>query len=85
MSVDLDRLMARADELWEESIIPSLTEFISIEALSPSFEPEWKSKGELTATIDLFTKWLVEQKLDGMSYNVHQIEERTPVLLVTVE
>ena len=59
MSVDLDRLMTRADELWEESIIPSLTEFISIEALSPSFEPEWKSKGELTATIDLFTKWLV--------------------------
>ena len=44
MSVDLDRLMAREDELWEESIIPSLTEFISIEALSPSFEPEWKSK-----------------------------------------
>ena len=47
MSVDLDRLMARADELWEESIIPSLTDFIEIEALSPSFEPNWKEKGEL--------------------------------------
>ena len=85
MSVDLDRLMARADELWEESIIPSLSDFIKIEALSPSFEPNWKGKGELDATIDLFTKWLVEQELEGMEYKVHRIGERTPVLLVTVE
>lgn len=85
MSVDLDRLMARADELWEESIIPSLSDFIKIEALSPSFEPNWEEKGELDATIDLFTKWLVEQELEGMEYKVHRIGERTPVLLVTVE
>ena len=85
MSVDLDRLMARADELWEESIIPSLSDFIKIEALSPSFEPNWKEKGELDATIDLFTKWLVEQELEGMEYKVHRIGESTPVLLVTVE
>ena len=85
MSVDLDRLMARADELWEESIIPSLSDFIKIEALSPSFEPNWRKKGELDATIALFTKWLVEQELEGMEYKVHRIDERTPVLLVTVE
>ena len=85
MSVDLDRLMARADELWEESIIPSLSDFIKIEALSPSFEPNWREKGELDATIDLFIKWLAEQELEGMEYKVHRIGERTPVLLVTVE
>ena len=85
MSVDLDRLMARADELWEESIIPSLSDFIEIEALSPSFEPNWKEKGELNETINLFTKWLVDQELEGMEYKVHTIDERTPVLLVTVE
>ena len=85
MSVDLDRLMARADELWEESIIPSLSDFIEIEALSPSFEPNWKEKGELNATINLFTKWLVDQELEGMEYKIHTIDERTPVLLVTVE
>ena len=85
MTVDLDRLMARSDELWEESIIPSLTEFIKIEALSPSFEPNWSEKGELDATIELFTKWLVDQELEGMEYKIHRIDERTPVLLVTVE
>jgi len=85
MSVDLDRLIERADELWEESILPSLTEFIAIEALSPSFEPDWKAKGELDSAIDLFSNWLEEQQLDGMTYEVHTIDGRTPILLVTVE
>ena len=85
MSVDLDRLMTRSDELWEQSIIPSLSKFIEIEALSPSFEPDWKEKGELDATIELFTKWLIEQELEGMEYKIHRIDGRTPVLLVTVE
>ncbi len=85
MSVDLDRLMTRADELWEESIIPSLSELIKIEALSPSFEPEWKAKGELEEAIELFTKWVIDQQLEGMKYKIHRIGDRTPVLLVTVE
>ena len=85
MSVDLDRLIERADELWEDSIIPSLTEFIAIEALSPGFEPNWKAKGELNSAIKLFSDWLVNQELDGMTYKIHEIEGRTPVLLVTVE
>ena len=46
MALDLDALMKRSDELWEESILPSLKELIEIEALSPSFEPNWAEKGE---------------------------------------
>ena len=85
MSVDLDKLTERADELWETSILPSLSEFIEIEALSPGFEPDWENKGELDSAIALFSKWLVNQELDGMTYQIHRIDGRTPVLLVTVE
>ncbi len=85
MSLDLDRLIERADELWETSILPSLSEFIEIEALSPGFEPDWENKGELDSAIALFSKWLVNQELDGMTYQIHRIDGRTPVLLVTVE
>ena len=65
MAVDLDRLSERADELWESSILPSLCKFIEIEALSPGFEPNWAEKGELDATIDLFTAWLDEQNIEN--------------------
>jgi len=85
MPLDLDALMKRSDELWEESILPSLKNFIEIEALSPAFEPNWAEKGELDATINLFCSWLDGQDISGMSYEVHRIADTTPVLLVNVE
>ena len=85
MPPDLDTLMKRSDELWEASIIPSLSKFVEIAALSPSFEPNWEEKGDLDAVIKLFCSWLDEQNLTGMSYEIHRMEGLTPVLLVTVE
>ena len=54
MTVDIDSLSENAEKIWEESILPSLSEFIEIHALSPMFEPNWDELGELQATIDLF-------------------------------
>ncbi len=85
MDIDLDSMMERSEQIWEQSILPSLSEFIEIHALSPDFEPDWEKLGELQATIDLFCKWLDEQGIEGMSYEVHSINKHTPVLLVTVE
>ena len=85
MSETLDRMMERSDELWESSILPSLGEFIEIKALSPLFEPKWDSLGELDATIDLFSAWLDDQGISGMSYQKHTIDGKSPVLLVTIE
>ncbi|MAZ62127.1 MAG: peptidase M20 [Euryarchaeota archaeon] len=85
MPVDLDSMAENADRIWEESILPSLSEFIEIHALSPMFEPNWDELGELQATLDLFCSWLDNQGLQGMSYNVHRIANHSPVLLVTIE
>lgn len=85
MEPDLDALLQRSDELWEESILPSLSGFIEIQALSPLFEPNWAEMGELDAAINLFCGWLDEQTISGMSYDVHRIDDKSPVLLVTIE
>ena len=61
MTLELGRLMDRSEEIWESSILPSLSDFIGIKALSPLFEPSWAEIGELDATIDLFCKWLDNQ------------------------
>ena len=61
MAIDLERLMNRSDQIWEESILPSLSELIQIKALSPMFEPDWENLGELDATIELFCGWLDKQ------------------------
>ena len=85
MAINLDALAKRSDEVWEESILPNLMEFVSIPALSPLFEPKWAELGELDATIDLFCSWLVEQNITGLSHEVHRIDDKSPVLLVTIE
>ena len=79
MGPDLDALVQRSDELWETSILPSLSDFIEIHALSPLFEPNWAELGELDATIDLFRAWLDEQGIAGLSHEVHRIEDKSPV------
>ena len=85
MKLDLGQLMDRSEEIWEGSILPSLSDFIEIKALSPLFEPDWAEMGELDATIDLFCEWLDAQGIAGMSYEKHRIGELSPVLIVTIE
>ena len=85
MKPDLESMMRRSDEIWEDSILPSLSEFIGIKALSPLFEPGWSELGELDETIELFCGWLDEQGISGISYETHRIEDKSPVLLVTIE
>jgi len=85
MEPDLDALAQRSDELWEESILPSLMDFVAIPALSPGFDPNWAETGDLDATVELFCGWLDSQSIDGLSYEVHRIGERSPVLLVAIE
>ena len=77
--------MDRSEEIWESSILPSLSDFIGIKALSPLFEPNWAEMGELDATIELFCEWLDDQGIAGMSYEKHRIGELSPVLIVTIE
>ena len=73
MTLDLGRLMDRSEEIWESSILPSLSDFIGIKALSPLFEPNWAEMGELDATIELFCEWLDDQGIEGISYEKHRI------------
>ena len=85
MTLDLGRLMDRSEEIWESSILPSLSDLIGIKALSPLFEPNWAEMGELDATIELFCEWLDDQGIEGISYEKHRIGELSPVLIVTIE
>ena len=85
MELDLGSMMERSDEIWEQSILPSLSDFIEIKALSPLFEPKWAELGELDATIDMFCEWLDDQGIEGMSYETQRIEDLSPVLLVTID
>ncbi len=80
----VDSMLNHIRKNWTESVLPSLCDFIRIPAQSPSFDPDWEARGELDQAIELFSSWLDTLGIDDMSYSVHRIPGRTPVLLVDV-
>ncbi len=42
------------DRLWDEDIVPTLTDYIRIPNKSPMFDPEWASHGHMAKAVSLF-------------------------------
>ena len=83
-SLDLERLSRFVDSKWDQSVMPSLCEFIEIPALSPSFDADWESNGYLDAAVSTFVSWVQGLSLKRLSLSVHRLENRSPLLLVEI-
>ena len=46
-SFNESQLQERISRTWDESIVPSLVEYIKIPNKSPSFEPAWQELGHM--------------------------------------
>lgn len=73
------------DSLWNQSAIPTLCEFIKIPNQSPAFDPNWKKHGHMDKAIQLLKRWCLERPIRGLTAQIHELENRTPVLLVEVQ
>ncbi|MBT4058707.1 MAG: M20/M25/M40 family metallo-hydrolase [Euryarchaeota archaeon] len=84
-AIDWQSMAEFTESYWENSALPSLSEYIKIPALSPAFDVEWENNGHLDATIDHFLGWLATIEIKGLTASVHKIVGRTPLLLLKVE
>jgi acetylornithine deacetylase/succinyl-diaminopimelate desuccinylase-like protein len=78
MTAAIDR--AAVDAWWATTGVPTLEEFVRIEAVSPSFDPGWQERGGLDAIVDAVAAWLGSRD-DAPTITVSRIEGRTPLLL----
>ena len=72
--------------LWEDEIIPALTDYIRIPAKSPAFDPGWEKNGHMQKAVALFESWAREKlkSLPGARLEVVQVAGRTPLILIEV-
>ena len=77
----LERLVG---ELWQDSIMPALTEYIRIPAKSPFFDHDWQRHGYLDDAVRLAVKWCEAHRIAGMTLDVVRLPGRTPLLYVEV-
>jgi len=82
--VDNALVRSTVRQLWDQEILPSLTEFVAIPALSPVFDVNWQQSGHLDAAVDHVRRWLDSRGIEGATTEILRLPDRTPVLLLDV-
>jgi len=78
----VDYLVAREfiENVWESDIIPALSEYIGIPALSPDFDKNWEEHGHIDRGMDLIAGWCRDHGPTDLQLEVLRIPGRTPLL-----
>ena len=79
-----EEALARVSRVWDENIVPQLTDYIAIPAKSPMFAPDWEQQGLLDTVVRNAAAWVQEQKVEGLQLEVVRLPGRTPVLFFEI-
>lgn len=71
-------------ELYRDSIVPTLSEYIKIPNKSPLFDPEWARRGHMDQAVTLLAEWARANLPDGATLEVVRLDGRTPVIFIDV-
>ncbi len=79
-------MRALIDSLWDDEIVPKLTDYIRIPNKSPAFEPDWAKLGHMDAAVELLASWAREKiaALPGATLSIERLPGRTPLILIDV-
>ena len=73
-----------ADATWQQSILPTLTEYIRIPNKSPAFDPEWERHGHMQAAVALLDRWCDGVPLRQHRRRIATLPGRTPLLFIDI-
>jgi len=71
-------------DVWARDVVPTLTDFVRIPNKSPAFDPGWREAGHMERAVTLVEEWCLSRNVPGMTVERHELEGRTPVLLLEV-
>ena len=77
-------LSTLVDQVWDDEIIPALHDYIAIPNVSVLFDPQWREHGHMDRAVELIRAWCAERKIAGLTVEVHELQGRTPVILMEI-
>lgn len=77
-------IAAFAEQVWDEQIVPALTDYIAIPAKSPMFDAEWAQRGHIERVVRNAASWVEGRRIAGLKLEVIRLEGRTPVIFFEV-
>lgn len=72
------------NKIWDESIVPTLMEYIKIPNKSPQFDKNWQANGYMDKAVKLIADWCNANAVAGMKLDIVQLENRTPVIFMEI-
>lgn len=84
--MDYSKIKDFVEELWEDAVLPTLTEYIRIPNKSPAFDPDWKAHGYMDDAVALLEGWARERirAIPDAIIEIHRLKGRTPVILIEI-
>jgi len=71
-------------KVWDDSIVPTISEYITVPNKSPHFDPDWEQHGHMEKAVQMLEAWCREQPIKGMQLEIVRIEGRTPLLFIDI-
>jgi acetylornithine deacetylase/succinyl-diaminopimelate desuccinylase-like protein len=85
-AMDSNRLKQWVDTFWDDSILPSITDYIRIPNKSPAFDPQWAEHGYMDDAVKLMEAWARRElaAFPGATLEVVRLPGRTPLIFMEI-
>ncbi|HEU0096626.1 MAG TPA: M20/M25/M40 family metallo-hydrolase, partial [Rhizomicrobium sp.] len=84
--MDFDKTTAFMTRIWDDEIIPALSDYIRIPNKSPAFDPDWEAHGHMEKVVQMFAGW-ANAKLTafpGSTLEIVRLLKRTPLIFIEI-
>jgi acetylornithine deacetylase/succinyl-diaminopimelate desuccinylase-like protein len=82
--MDTQRLSNFVEQIWEDSAVPTLIDYIRIPNKSPAFDPAWEQHGHMRDAVKLMERWARAHLPDGGTLEIVQLPGRTPLMFMDI-
>ena len=65
--------MTTAGVVWDDDVLPTITEYIRIPNRSPAFDPQWAEHGHMDRAVDLVSGWMRTRRIEGLRVSVERL------------
>ena len=72
------------ERVWDQHVVPTLTEYVRIPAKSPSFDAAWQEHGHIDRAVGLLQEWSQKRAIEGLRLEVVRLPGRTPLIFMDV-
>src|SRR5437870_3444373 len=78
MALDTGKIRDFVQKTWDQSIVPTLHEYVKIPAKSPMFDAQWREHGHIDRAVELLRGWATERPIEGLRSEVVRLGGGTP-------